>query len=176
MPELCDLVPDLTEASLEAWAEQIADLETGSRIFLRPTEMQIDAARITLENAEALTKAAIDSLFAASRIVTPDERSAYIRTPEDCYVFELFQNGEHRMDAHRNHPPHYSLDLAGVVVMSVRAVRTLYPDHTTQQIIWRIEPEVERREAKSASKRFGLAAVPAHYALYMRLVATPLGI
>lgn len=170
---------DFDVASFEQLRARIFALGPEAKLFLRPTSIEVDLSQISDRDAERLTMEAINGLFAAHRTVTEHERNAYIRDIRDgdtdgpLYIFESFVNGD------RKHEPGAARiidDLGEAVANSFATVAARFPDRAKQQVVWRIEPEVTRHKAQHASRKFGMPFIPPHFTLYMRLIATPLGV
>lgn len=118
---------------------------------------------LTDEEAIAAVYDGINALFAAHRdVAEPDECTAYLMPNPPAgpiYVFETFCNGAFKEEGHA---PRKINTLRDAVNSTVRAVAKRFPDHASQQVIWRCPASVERY---GKNLRLG-----------MRLVATPLGI
>lgn len=164
---------DFDVASFEQLRASVFALGPEAKLFLRPTSIEVDLSRISDRDAERLTMEAINGLFSAHRTVKEHERNAYIQDDEGFYVFEQLVNGrwKNELDAAA-----IVDDLGEAVANSVTTVAARFPDRAKQQIIWRTEPEVTRHKAQYASRKFGTPFIPPHFTLYMRLIATPLGV
>lgn len=132
---------------------------------------------MTIEEAVADFRLRVEALFLSARPAYKHECIAYITGGHgeemQHYVYVEFFNG-HKNDEGREHPgPFVDMPLDDMIESMISAIAAEFPDHANQHMIWRIEPEYAWREAQKASRTFGTPAVPAHHALYCRLVAVP---
>ncbi len=120
----------------------------------------------------------IESLFASAREAAPNERTAYIEVGGERYVYVVFANGAVKPEGIAPRPV---TSLAQSVTSTIRAVAEHYPDHATQQMIWRCEPSYEvgdgvefelDREGKPIRETLKIRPTP--WFLRARLLAMPL--
>lgn len=133
---------------------------------------------LTDEEAAAALYEGVNALFAAHRdAIEPDECTAMIVVEKpraaakewweseadlrerQYYVFESFANGKPKEEGAL--APQIKSLRAGVG-STVRCIARRFPDHATQQVIWRSPPRIER---------YGKRLL-----VYARLIATPLGV
>lgn len=149
--------------------KSVQEIGYGDRIPVVKVEM-------TGEEAAAALKAGVEALFAGARGGDFQERCAYIRVGKEQtpYVYVTFSNG-YKKDECEVTVPFREMSLPEMVERMVAAVAAEFPDHASQDAIWRIEPDYQWVERQRASRRFGIAAVPAHHSLYCRVVGVPPG-
>lgn len=125
----------------------------------------------------------IEALFASARDATLSERTAYIEIGEggqtERYVYVVFANGAVKMEGI---PPRPATSLAQSVTAMIKAVADHYPDHATQQMVWRCDPSYEVADGvafnfdRNANKVSNLQPIETPWFLRARLLAMPLAI
>lgn len=132
---------------------------------------------MTGEEAAVALKAGVEALFAEARGGDREERCAYIEAggSEDLrrYVYVAFSNGY--MKPQGEPVPFRDLPLPEMVEMMIAAAATEFPDHASQGMIWRTEPDYNLEPPIPEDNAFEWPARPAHHSLWMRLVAVPIG-
>lgn len=138
---------------------------------------------MTDEEAIAAVYDGVNALFAAHREVREGEPRSYVEHKIDHltrekgivqhYAFVTFCNGAIKEQGSAAQP---IATLRWAVEATIKAVAEMFPTHAERQVIWRDLPGVYREPARDPDPRYpGLSNWPMMH-LYMRLVATPLGV
>jgi hypothetical protein len=139
---------------------------------------------MTGEEAAAALKAGIEALFAEAREARPCERAALIEVGQGdgarAYVYVAFSYGRKRVEGRDlnlapSQYPQTEGALAEMVGDTIKAVAKEFRSHATLGMVWRVEPQYGHIRAQRGSRRHGWPGIPAHHALYCRLVAVPPG-